>query len=668
MNKNILPPDKLTLSERLLYVTFCVTAMAIVLMAIAAFLHHPQVVFGVAALWVCVEMRKRRLRRGQTSGIHGTGHFASDVEIAAAGLTGPTQGLIVGTLPERSGRHRKPNLIDILRVPMKNAPKLRAMFSRFLTPGIFGRRRSLPNLIRVPSSDKYAHIACYMPTGVGKTWRVVIPNLLTDSSNCVVYDPSGETVRETAEHRHKQFGHEIHVVDPFRVCGGRYSDRVNVLDMVSRDDPGLFDYCNHLSHALVVDKPESRQEPIWHAGNILATGFALHAIMLIGGEKFRSLLSLGELLNGKRLHELAESLMDHPDSALRRRAQQMLNFKGRTLDSLLSTMSAEHGWMDSPAFSDALSSSTFSVRDLFRRPMTLYIVIPGNRAIESAPFLRVLITAILYAAFETGPDIRRPAVRLYLDEIATLGKLDMLMTLYTQGRKYSLKSVNFFQSVGQVSEIVGSPDKVQTFRSQMSGELFKAKDLQSAKEISEWIGNTTVQTVSTSWQNGTNGGWSNTQAAHPSASRSGGWSQSNNRTVSETGVPVIRPEEILQLSDREAIFVSAGIPPVRLNILGTDDLRRCADARAAKRQQKFYLRRVRFHAALMMLGFVAPCTAAGIGLIAEGMDQWSRPSMPIGPTTGPMWQPVPVQQMKYPRQRVKQWKFQPQGVRNLEDE
>jgi type IV secretion system protein VirD4 len=651
MAKYVLPPDKLSWPEQRLRAVFLAVETAWILLGIGALFHLPWIVNAAAVICLGIAFRKRRPRSGPTSGIHGTAHWATREEIDQAGLLDRTEGLIVGVLPGRSSGRRRPSFIDILRVPKTDVARIRSMIGWFVNRSGATDTQLPPNLIRVPSSDKFSHTALYLPTSTGKTWRVLIPSLFADcGESCVVYDPSGETVQATAEFRRKKFGHEIRVIAPFGGCGWPPPDGQNVLDLVRPGDPGCFDLANHLAHALIVEKPDSHREPIWHAGSIMATGFMLHAILLNGSEEFRNLLSLGELLNGKRLHELAESLLDHPDLALRRRARQVLNFKGKTLDSLLATMSAELGWMDSPAFARSLAASTFSIRDLYRRPMTLYIVVPGNRAIESAPFLRVLITAILYAAFEAGPDIRRPPVRLYLDEVATIGKLDLLMSLYTQGRKYGLRSVNFFQSVGQVAEIVGSPDKIQTFRSQMSAELFKAKDLQSAKEISEWIGNTTEHTLSTSSQDGTNGGWSNSQGTHPSQGRSGGWSDSNGRTISETGVPLIRPEEILQMAGHEAIFMSAGTPPVKVNILGADDVRRCAGV-AGVAGQASYLWRVRLHAAVILLCVALPGFFVGGALIWTGITKRPATTEDVGPSAWPAMETVPARNTQWTANR-----------------
>lgn len=632
MLRDILPANKLTLSERLLYLGYVLLVVGFALAAVGAFLHEPWIVGGIAALLAWRERVKRQRDPGPTSGIHGTGHFATDDEIGIAGLSGRTDGLIVGTLPPRT----KPKGIFAVQVvtARKQTAKLRALFCGLVFALESSRRRALPNVLRLPCSDKMSHIACYMPSGVGKTWGVVIPNLLACDENAVVYDPSGESYRETAEFRRKVFGREIRLIDPFGVCGEKNSDCVNVFDAIGPDDAGVFDYCNNLAHALVTEKTNSNQDPFWHKGTVSCTAFALHAIARNGRGKLRSLMSLGELLNDKRLHELAKSYDSHPDEALRRGALYMLNFQGKTLQSLLACTTAEHAWMNSPSFSQALSDSTFNVRNLQRRKMDLFIVIPGHRIVESRPFLRTILTAILYAAFEAGPDIRRMPLRFYLDEAATLGaNLDALTMLYMQGRKFSLRSISFFQAVGQVAEIAGGPDKVQAFRAQMAAELWKPKDFVSAKEVSDWIGNTTVRTTSTSWQQGSNTGWSYSQGSQYSQGRSGGTNEGLTTSISETGVLAIRPEEILQLREREAIFVAAGTPPIKVNVIQAAEARAFADVSDTRRYQKRYLFRVRCFAAVLLLA--APVWAAGaLCLVAAGAVQWSRPAVVTG---GAQW-------------------------------
>jgi hypothetical protein len=155
----------------------------------------------------------------------------------------------------------------------------------------------------------------------------------------------------------------------------------------------------------------------------------------------------------------------------------------------------------------------------------------------------------------------------------------------------------------------------------MAGELFKPKDHQTAKEVSDWIGNTTVQTTSTSWQEGSNSGWS--QSGNPSNnSWSGGENQGSTTTISETGVLAIRPEEILQLREREAIFVSAGTPPIIVNIIQASEARRLGGSQGAGRYDQYYLTRVRWNAALLLLVLVPVFIAMAFCLLSTGSARW----------------------------------------------
>jgi type IV secretion system protein VirD4 len=629
MQNSLLRSDKLTICERIVILGLSFMLWMSIFVLAALFLVAPWTVGGIAAIaaWFHVQARRRGLA-SQTSGVHGRAHFGTEDEVAAAGFSGRSDGIILGKLAFRV-RGALELLLTIPHVRMREATRLRDLLGELLIRRNARYRSGVQNLVRLPTSDAFSHLSCYFHSGAGKTFKLLVPNLYCCGENAVVFDPSAETVRQTAEFRRRVFGHDIVVIDPFGESGWRDCGRFNPLSLVRPGDPRCFDFATHMAHALVVEKPESRQDPFWHSGTLLAVTFLLMAVILRGGKHHANLLTLGELISAERFRELCESLMDHPDPGLRRRAQQLLSFKGKTLDSLLACLAATLGWMDSPALGDVLSDSTFSVEDLFQpnRKVTVYVVIPGHRAVESQPYLRLILTAMLFAGFDAGPDIHRPPVRFYLDEAATLGKLDILLSLYTQGRKFGMRSFTFFQSVGQVAEIVGSPDRIATFRGQMACELFKANDLPTAKEISDWCGPKTVQTKSTSLQDGTNGGWSNSQGNHSSQGRSGGWSESASATISETGVPLIRPDEVLQLGKNEAICLIAGNPPIRLNILDAADVQECANPEAHNGYQKKYRLAIRARAFVFLL--LVPVSFIVVARLVEtGWAEWTRRHSP----------------------------------------
>ena len=80
------------------------------------------------------------------------------------------------------------------------------------------------------------HTAVFAPTGVGKGVSCVIPFLLTSSESAVVVDFKGENFQLTAEHRRKAFGHQIVVLDPFKLVT-QTPDTFNPLDFIDKDSP-----------------------------------------------------------------------------------------------------------------------------------------------------------------------------------------------------------------------------------------------------------------------------------------------------------------------------------------------------------------------------------------------------------------------------------------------
>ena len=78
----------------------------------------------------------------------------------------------------------------------------------------FNRPQRQSELIRLPNA---VHTAVFAPTGVGKGVSCVVPFLLTSDESAVVVDFKGENSQLTAEHRQKVFGHQIVVLDPFKL-------------------------------------------------------------------------------------------------------------------------------------------------------------------------------------------------------------------------------------------------------------------------------------------------------------------------------------------------------------------------------------------------------------------------------------------------------------------
>ena len=65
----------------------------------------------------------------------------------------------------------------------------------------------------------------------------------------------------TAEHRRNAFGHQIVVIDPFKVVT-QTPDTFNPLDFIDKDSPTAIDECRDLAEALVI-RTGQEKDPHW---------------------------------------------------------------------------------------------------------------------------------------------------------------------------------------------------------------------------------------------------------------------------------------------------------------------------------------------------------------------------------------------------------------------
>lgn len=129
-------------------------------------------------------------------------------------------------------------------------------------------------------------------------------------------------------------------------------------------------------------------------------------------------------------------------------------------------------------------------------------------------------------------------------------------------RGYGIRLQFYFQSLGQLKKCFpGGQD--QTLLANVTSVFFGVNDNASADYVSVRLGDETVVVDSGSTSCGTS--YQNTQAMHPSTS----WSRSDNVTESwqQQARRLLKPEEVMALSPREAITFAPGVRPIRTTLL-----------------------------------------------------------------------------------------------------
>lgn len=337
------------------------------------------------------------------------------------------------------------------------------------------------------------HILTIAPTGSGKGTSAAVPNLLWSRASMLVLDVKGELSDKTAKIRKERMGHDIHVIDPFHVFSNA-SSQYNPLAMNNPNE--LLDIANLISGALCVSD-----------GNE-AAHFNESARNLIRGVCGYCALS------GKSLNEVREIITMTPDeldqvlldmkeisiSFIERAANSIISLSERERSSVLSTARRHTDFLDDTNIVDTLSDTTFSFSELKQKGTTIYLIIPPNKIEHLKRYTRLLISSALHELMNTTDNNTNDDVVLMIDEFAQLGYFEPLEQAISIARGYGIQLWYFVQDISQLR---GVYRKWQTFFSNMTAQVFNISDYETARWVSDTMGDiTTKYTVQSSSKSG----------------------------------------------------------------------------------------------------------------------------------------------------------------------
>jgi type IV secretion system protein VirD4 len=205
-------------------------------------------------------------------------------------------------------------------------------------------------------------------------------------------------------------------------------------------------------------------------------------------------------------------------------------------------------WLN-PMLDAATSASDFDLRDLRRRPMSIYVAVNPDDLHRLRPVLSLffeqaigLQTRVLP---EHDPTLKCP-VMILLDEVAALGRIPILSEAIAYVPGYNVRVVMVFQTPSQLREVYGVENAKTMMKSLGARIVYAPKDFDDAKEISDELGYTTVRV-----------------RTHSRPQFGGlGRKQGGSVTVSEQERALLLPQEVKEMgSDKEIIFCE-GLRPI----------------------------------------------------------------------------------------------------------
>lgn len=178
---------------------------------------------------------------------------------------------------------------------------------------------------------------------------------------------------------------------------------------------------------------------------------------------------------------------------VRRTAAEMLikqQDAPKEFSGILGEMFANLAWLNDPMLRASLEDGGFSLSVLSEDgpASRVHFIVPAEFLSVWAPLIRTMFTTtILYKS-------RRPWARrtnLLIDEAGQLGKFKALLSAYTFGRGAGVSAWAFFQDTGQIMSNFGREALQSFLGSSALRQFFGVRDYETARLISEMIGEAT---------------------------------------------------------------------------------------------------------------------------------------------------------------------------------
>ncbi|MBP6379272.1 MAG: type IV secretory system conjugative DNA transfer family protein [Sphingorhabdus sp.] len=384
------------------------------------------------------------------------------------------------------------------------------------------------------------HVLVEAPTRSGKGTSIVIPNLLTWQGSVVVLDVKRENFDASAGFR-AHYGQQVFLFNPTdrqartaRYNPLAYIDRIDTQDVIIE--------LQKIATMLFV-APE-RGEAFWANG--ARTGFAGVGAWL--AETSDEPLTMGaiyrHLTEGDARSffkkELANAALNLSTSC----RTALADFAGGSDNSfadIKKTITNVLGLWLNPLVDAATAASDFDLRELRKRPMSIYLGVSPDELDRIAPLYNLLLQQLIDLNVRELPDETTPVpVLVILDEFARLGRASVIASAFSYVAGYGIRLLPVIQSRSQLRGVYGEHVADEIVANCGVEVAFTPKELRVANELSERIGYVGQESVTRSL------------TIH-------GWLANRSKSISEQRRALMLPQELMQFPTDRLLLLRGGI-------------------------------------------------------------------------------------------------------------
>lgn len=399
-------------------------------------------------------------------------------------------------------------------------------------------------------------VALAAPPRAGKGTGVVIPNLLNWPDSVICVDIKRENWTLTAGFRAAN-GQACYLFDPFSEDGR--TARWNPFFYVSDDPIRRVNDLQRIAEMLYPDPPNV--DPFWTASaRSLFLGIALYLFETPSTPK-----TIGEVLrqgmasddegfgqHWKRVIEGRNSGKCPLSPQCVRALYDVIDLAPVTASSIRKTFTSRLDLWLNPILDAATSANDFDLRDLRRKPLSIYVGVNPDDLHRLRPVLALFFQQAIGLQTRTlpehDPSLSRQVLML-LDEFTALGRIPIIAEAVSYLPGYNVRILLVIQTPAQLREVYG-PNGAETMLKSLAARIaFAPKDIVDAREISDELGNTTIKVK--------------THSRPLMDLADGKGRRQRSVSVSEQRRPLLLPQEVKDLGNEQALVFYEGLRPIR---------------------------------------------------------------------------------------------------------
>lgn len=384
------------------------------------------------------------------------------------------------------------------------------------------------------------HLLTFAPTRSGKGVGAVIPNLLDHPGSVVVTDIKGENYHITAHDRRARG--RVLAFAPFdqSVKSACY----NPIDFIRTGTANDVDDARLIAEMIVA--PEGQEPNHWEReSRVLVMGLLLFIATDLPPHR-RNLREVRLLLMRDRpgFEAVINAMRQSEHPSVRRIAEGFSQKEDKERSAVISTAQSRTELFESPQLAAITGKSDFRMEDLKNGVMSLYLIIPPEYVTVYQPFLRLVI-GLATAAMSRNARTPKHNVLFLLDELPALGHMRPIEDGIGYLAGYGATLWLFVQDLDQLSQTY------KKWRSLIANcavrQAFNVQDQDTARLLSSMLGQRTVKVTN----QGTSGRFNLL-----------GWPSTVSKNRSETGRPLLAPDEIMLLPESCELLFIQGCRPI----------------------------------------------------------------------------------------------------------